>query len=155
MPASITIRPAQKRDRGQIILPCIELFGANTDPINRPLVENYPEIITRSWEKVKIRKAHILVAEQGATIVGYIKWSIYEGVPMYTYKKGAFVEELVVHQPIQRQGIGRALLAAFEKIVSPVADRVMLSSDAQTTTKLFYEKVGYHASAYRMLKVLR
>lgn len=156
MLANITIRQAQKRDREQLIPLGIELFGANNDPSDRPLAPNYAEIITRSWGKVNFRKSLVLVAEHRAKIVGYAKGHLFDGDPMYTYKKGALVEELVVHQPMQRQGVGRVLLAAFEKFVREKgAERVMLSSDAHTTTRAFYEKVDYHVSSHRMLKVFR
>ncbi len=155
MPANVTIRQAQKRDRGQIIPLAIELFGANNDPINRPLVKNYTVLIARSWDKVNFRKSCILVAEEGEKIVGYIKGWVHGGDPLYAYKNFALVEELVVHETSQRQGIGRELITAFEKSVSAKADRVMLSSDAHVTTRTFYEKVGYHVNSYRMLKVFR
>ncbi len=154
MPAYVTIRPARKGDKSQIIPLAVELFAANVDPINRPLVANYPMIIAQSWTKVNFRKSIVLVAEIGSAIVGYVKGAMHASGPMYPYPKLVFVEELIVHDAQRRQGIGRSLLAAFEKQVGGKADRVFLSTDAHVTAKIFYEKVGYHVNAYRMQKMI-
>ncbi len=154
MPTDIAIRQAQKHDREQIIPLAVELFGANNDPINQPLVANYPELITRSWEMQNFRRSIILVAKFGEKIVSYIKGVVSFSGSLYPYKDFASVEELMVHETSRRQGIGRTLLTAFEKQVGGKADRVFLSTDAHVTAKIFYEKVGYHVNAYRMQKMI-
>ncbi len=155
MPPKITIRPAQKHDRAQIIPLAVQLYRDNMDPTDRPLVDNYPALIARSWEKVNFRKGIILIAQAAEKIVGYVRGAVHGSDAMYPYKKLAYVGELIVHETHQRQGIGRALLAAFEKfVIAKGVDRVMLSADAHVTTRAFYEKVGYHVNQYRLLKIL-
>ena len=90
------------------------------------------------------------VAERAGTILGYCLG--FEHTAFYANGRMAWVEELMVQERWRRHGVGRALMAAFEEWAR--ARRAKLVGSATRRAALFYEAVGYEASATYFRKLL-
>jgi GNAT superfamily N-acetyltransferase len=146
---SVAIRRATAEDKPAIVPLAIELTETGSN-----LAPNYAETIQEYWEKVNMRHALIFVAALAGEIVGYIKGRIIENGPPYVTQKNAVVEELVVATPSRGQGIGGALLGAFEEAVSDEASNIIINTIAESPAVEFYANLGFRVTMHRMEKTL-
>lgn len=59
---------------------------------------------------MRSRGVHILVAESGDEIVGYIMGEIHSRQPIFPIGEYGFISDISVHEAWRRQGIGRSMV---------------------------------------------
>ncbi|CAN5634476.1 GNAT family N-acetyltransferase [soil metagenome] len=90
------------------------------------------------------------VAECAGTVVGYCLGFVH--YTFYANGRVAWVEEIMVEPRARQQGVGRALMVAFEQwAVEHDAKLVALATRRATP---FYQAIGYEASATYFRKVI-
>jgi len=151
---SFNIREARKEDSRQIIPLAIELYTGDAYTAG-DLVKNYAEVFESEWTKLNFSALLIFVAVMDGSIVGYIKGKVIPwSSPVLIFKNTGVVEEFVVDPSRRGQGIGRALMAAFEEAVRDDVDRILLNTGATNPAIAFYEKAGFRIVSHRMEKRL-
>jgi GNAT superfamily N-acetyltransferase len=103
---------------------------------------NYPALLAAG-------DARLLLAVNGPEQLGYLLG--FQHVTFYANGPVAWVEELVVRSHYRGQGIGRALMSAFEQWAT--AQGCALIALATRRAASFYEAIGYEESATYFRKV--
>jgi GNAT superfamily N-acetyltransferase len=83
--------------------------------------------------------AHLLVADVDGRVGGYLLGFVHP--TFYANGPVAWVEELAVHETVQRRGVGARLMAAFEDRARAGGARIVAL--ATTRASAFYEAIGY------------
>ena len=95
-------------------------------------------------------QAHLAVAETAQQLVGYVL-----GFDHYTFFANgpvAWVEEIMVSEPLRRQGIGQLLMQEFEAWVMARGCKLVALATRRAAT--FYQALGYEESAAYFRKLL-
>ena len=136
------IRPIVAKDR-QVVLELIHLTGLFTKEEEQVAMEVIDVCLTKSGQQDYI--IVVIENEQGA-IAGYM---CYGPTPMTEGVVDLYW--LAVHPGKHRQGYGKALIQWLEKAVQKKKGRLIVietsSKDKYTTTRNFYQRLGYVASA--------
>ena len=134
-----TIRPAAASD-ARPLFEIVRAFPTPTPP-NSEQFSKAPDA------KLRDPSSCLLVAEHGGRLVGYVSGDCH--ATFYAGGPTAWVDELLVTEPLRGTGIGRQLMDAFEQWAK---DRqCVLVSLATRGAAAFYEDRGY-ASAARYYK---
>ena len=102
-------------------------------------------------EKVTSANSFLAIAEQSATLVGYV--SGYCHPTFYAGGNTAWVDELFVLEPFRQLGTGRGLMNAFE--IWATQRSCKLVSLATAGAGAFYERLGYTTKAGYYKKYLK
>ena len=130
-----TIRPAAATDAG----PLFELVRTFPTP-TPPSSEQFSKALDA---KLPDRSSCLLVAEHEGRLAGYV--SGYCHATFYAGGPTAWVDELLVIEPLRGRGIGRQLMDGFEQWAT---DRQsVLVSLATRGAAAFYEHRGYASTA--------
>ena len=136
------IRPITKADR-QSVLDVIHSTGMFTQEEERVAEEVIDVCLTKSDQQDYV--VVVIENEQGA-IVGYV---CYGPTPMAEGVVDLYW--MAVHPGKHRQGYGKALIQWLEKAVQEKKGRLIVietsSRDKYTTTRNFYQRLGYLESA--------
>jgi GNAT superfamily N-acetyltransferase len=109
------------------------------------------ETFDRSAARIVADEAAWLgVAERAGQLVGYCVG--FDHVALYANGRVSWVEELMVSKDFRRQGVGRALMGAFEDWAR--ARGSALVGLATRRAAPFYASLGYESSATFFRKVL-
>ena len=92
----------------------------------------------------------LLVEEQGGELLGYLLG--FDHVTFFANGRVAWVEELMVESGHRRAGIGRALMAEFER--RSAARGCKLIALATWRAAPFYRAIGYQESAAYLRKII-
>ena len=130
-----TIRPATASDRS----PLFELVCAFPTP-TPPSSEQFSRTLDAKLSDVS---ACLLVAEHESQLAGYV--SGYCHATFYAGGPTAWVDELLVIEPLRGTGIGRQLMDAFEQWAKD--QQSVLVSLATRGATAFYEHRGYTSKA--------
>ena len=101
-------------------------------------------------EVVSSKNSSLLVAESASKIIGYLLG--YEHYAFYSNGRIAGTEEIFVIPDWRGKGVGRALMASFEKRAR--ARGAVLATTATRRAAPFYEAIGYEDSACYFRKLL-
>ena len=94
--------------------------------------------------------AFLGVAEDNGNVVGYVLG--FDHHTFYANGRVAWVEELMVAPEVRLRGVGRLLMETFEEWAR--SRRVKLIALATRRAELFYQRLGYDASATYLRKLL-
>jgi GNAT superfamily N-acetyltransferase len=138
----LRIRTAVIEDRAAIFA-LVEQFATSFQP--------EPAAFDRSFQQLlKDDSAWLGIAVLGDEIAGYCLG--FDHVTFYANGRVAWVEEIMVKAALRGEGIGRALMAAFEDWAR--ARGVKLVALATRRAAPFYAALGYEASATYFRKLL-
>ncbi|WP_157826735.1 GNAT family N-acetyltransferase [Colwellia sp. 12G3] len=89
----------------------------------------------------------LLVAEVSGAVVGTVQLNICPDA-MYKTQPYALIENIIVEQTSEKQGIGKALLSKVEEIcvINNCSKIMLLSSSQRSEAHNFFDKVGYSGS---------
>jgi GNAT superfamily N-acetyltransferase len=138
------VRTAEQRDAEQLF----EIaHGMATS-----FAPSYPTFKESVRDLVGQHDARLLVAENGSAgiegyLLGFVHLTFFADGPV------AWVEELAVRPEQRRQGLGRALTAAFEEWALGRGARLVALATRRAGG--FYSALGYEESAVYFRKVLR
>jgi len=139
----IEVRPASAADAGAVASLAGEL--AQSFPFSREMFDaSYPALIADA-------AACVLVAISGEQVIGYLLG--FSHGTFYANGPVGWVEELFVLPPHRGDGVGRALMSAFERWAA--AHGCALVALATRRAKPFYLAIGYAESAAYLRKMLR
>ena len=130
-----TIRPAAASDSR----PLFELVRAFPTP-TPPSLDQFSMAL---HTKLPDPSSSLFVAEHEGRLVGYV--SGYCHPTFYASGPTAWVDELLVSEPLRGTGIGRQLMDAFELWAQ--ARRCVMVSLATRSAAAFYEHRGYSSQA--------
>jgi GNAT superfamily N-acetyltransferase len=143
---ALRIRAAIHTDQDAIFA-LVEQFATSFQPERAAFDHSLLELLTA--ESVWLGVAEI-TTETETEIVGYCL-----GIDHYTfYANGrvAWVEEITVREDARQQGVGRALMAAFEAWALAHGSRLVALATRRAAP--FYAALGYEESAIYFRKVL-
>lgn len=147
MPTSIIIRPAEPRDVDGMIALLKSLFGIEAD-------FDFDEARQRAGLCLLLQSgnARVLVAETAGRVVGMC--SVQTVVSTAEGGLSGWVEDVVVAEDCQGQGIGRALLEQLEAwATGHGVTRLQLLADRNNGAALgFYERMGWNGTALVALR---
>lgn len=148
-PRPMIIRPARVEDWPQVAELLVEL-GRD---VSLSAVAN-PAYRIRFGGHLALRETRTLVAEEGGRIVGFLDMEFRQrlGHP----RPQAWVNDLVVTEPMRGRGIGRALLAAAEALARKRGCFRMSLETAnwRVETHRFYERQGWVDNGKWFVKLL-
>jgi|SRR5215472_9922499 len=138
----IEIRPAAAADRDAVASLASEL--AQSFPFSREMFDvSYPALVADD-------DACVLVAISGEQVIGYLLG--FSHGTFYANGPVGWVEELFVLSPHRGDGVGRALMSAFERWAA--ARGCALVALATRRAAPFYLAIGYEESATYLRKAL-
>ena len=147
--ANLVIRVAKVEDAGELLAiyaPYVEKT-AITFEYTVPSVEEFTERICRTLEKYPY-----LVAEQDGRILGYAYAGAFQPRAAYGWAVEASV---YVHQDCKKQGLGKALYEALEKILvkqNIINVNACIATPIQEDEHLTWDSVHFHEKmGYRMV----
>lgn len=94
--------------------------------------------------------SHLLVAEKRGRIVGYLLG--FDHFAFYANGRIAWVEELYVLSSARKQGVGKALMTAFETLSTQRHSKLIAL--ATRRAHKFYNAIGYQESAIYFKKTI-
>ena len=131
----VTIRPGAAAD-ATALFELVRLFPTPTPPSE--------EQFSRALDaKLRDRTSCLLVAERETRLVGYV--SGYSHATFYAGGPTAWVDELLVIEPVRGTGTGRQLMDAFERWAQD--EQCVLVALATRGAAGFYEHRGYTSKA--------
>jgi GNAT superfamily N-acetyltransferase len=132
----ITIRPAKAGDSEQL-WPLVQDFALSYRPERSAFERSFRDLLQRGDTLVLVA-----VSNAGA-VVGYLLGSFHG--TFFANGPVAWIEELVVGEPVRRSGVGSKLMASAEEWARrlPAAYVALASRRAGD----FYLKIGYEESA--------
>ncbi len=139
---TINIRPAQDADAQAIF--------ALAQPFATSFVVAEPAFHHAFLALLASSQAHLAVAETAQQLVGYVLG--FEHYTFFANGRVAWVEELMVSEPLRRQGIGQLLMQEFEAWA--LARGCKLVALATRRAAAFYQAIGYEESAAYFRKLL-
>jgi GNAT superfamily N-acetyltransferase len=131
----IEVRAATVVDAAAV-WPLTEQFATSFTPEPGPFGEMFAELVTRD-------DTFLGVAERPEGVVGYVLASRHG--TLFANGAVAWVEELMVHPAVRRQGIGRALMGVVEQWGQAQGAAYVALATRRGDT--FYSALGYDASA--------
>lgn len=85
----------------------------------------------------KISAAEVIHAEQGSTIIGILRYSLF-------WDELPFMNLIRIAEQHQRQGVGKSLVATWEQNMARVGHKcVLTSTQADEQAQHFYRRLGY------------
>ena len=104
---------------------------------DKPHITKYDRHVPDARLDICIRDSQVMVLCDNGNIIGVLRWSLFwQTIP--------FVDLLYVDGAYQNRGLGRNMMAHWEKAMAEMGySAVMLSTQADETAKFFYEKIGY------------
>ena len=89
----------------------------------------------------------LFVAEISGSVAGTVQLNICPDA-MYKTQPYALVENIIVEQTSEKQGVGKALLSKVEEIciINNCSKIMLLSSSLRTEAHNFFEQLGYSGS---------
>jgi len=130
-----TVRRARPGD-GPQVWPLVSDFSVSYVPEEQIFERSFADLLARP-------DTLVLVAEEGAAILGYLlagrHGTLFANGPV------AWVEELMVAQPVRGSGVGRSLMAAAEHWAHSVPCAYLALASRRAGP--FYEALGYDPSA--------
>ena len=87
--------------------------------------------------------ANLSVAEEDGKVVGYCLG--FDHYTFYANGRVAWVEEIMVREPVRREGIGKALMENFEEWSRNRGNRLVALATRRAAS--FYKSIGYEESA--------
>lgn len=136
------IRTAQSEDAHAVFV-LAKSFATSFTVEEQPFSLCFDETLTAP-------EAHLSVAEEDGQVVGYVLG--FDHLTFYANGRVSWVEEIVVSEPYRRQGIGRALLQAFEAWSFRRGSRLVALATRRAPA--FYVALGYEESAIYFRKRL-
>jgi GNAT superfamily N-acetyltransferase len=138
----VMIRPARPADAATL-LPLVQQF------VTSFVIE--PAVWTGSFHQIlQTPHAHLLVAEGDQHLLGYLLG--FEHLTFYANGQVAWVEEIMVGAAYRRQGIGGALMGAFETWAAQREAKLVALATRRAAP--FYRALGYEESAVYFRRLL-
>jgi len=129
------IRPAQETD-GDGLFPLVAEFSTSFAPERECFDRALAGILGEGH-------ACLLVAERKGMLVGYLLG--FDHLTFFANGRVSWIEEVEVHPSLRGNGIGRALMAGFEKWAITRGSRLVALASRRATR--FYAALGYEESA--------
>ena len=142
MRAAIQVRRATPDDVDRVFSLASDL-ATSFDVEERAFKASYRQVLTDDH-------ALLLVVEDNKEVVGYCLG--FDHVTFFANGRVAWVEEMMVSSSHRRKGVGRSLMAAFERWSA--ARGAKLVALATRRAAEFYRAVGYEESATYFRKML-
>ena len=139
---SLIVRPATVADVEAVFELALGL-ATSFRPEREPFEISFANLL-------ELESAYFLVAEVDAQVVGYCLG--FDHLTFYANGRVAWVEEVMVQEDMREQGIGRALMEAFENWA--IAREAKLVALATRRAAAFYRALGYEDSATYFRKLL-
>ena len=159
-PMTVLVRPAMSEDYGAF---CAILAQADRDHAKGlPKVFQAPRSPARPRtmydDLLRADEKALLAALFGGRVVGFVSVELRSAPPhpISVPRRYGYVWDLVVDEPVRRQGVGRALMTAAEAwIGTHGGSECMLNVYAFNEGALaFYEDLGYGALSSQLTKAL-
>jgi ribosomal protein S18 acetylase RimI-like enzyme len=147
MPAapSITIRRARREDVKAIVaMLADDHLGRARERLEDPLPEPYLQAFARLEADPNI---HLMVAEEGGTVVGCLQLCILPGLSSQGASRG-LIEDVRVASTRRSRGIGEQLVqwAVTEARARKCALVELLTHNTRVDAQRFYERLGFSKS---------
>ena len=112
----MSIRKAEKRDVPHLVGLWTEFMDSHSrrDPAYTRSGGARGRWATYIGEKLEDPAFHVLVADAGDELSGYVVATILELPPIFNFSRYGFIQEIAVAPPHQRRGIARQLVRAAE-----------------------------------------
>lgn len=136
------VRPAKATD-AQFLQALAEAFATSFNVQSDTVHKTLPALLERD-------DACVLVAEDEHHVIGYLLGFVHP--TFYANGPVGWVEEVMVAPAHRRRGVGRDLMAGFERWVVSKGGKVVALATRRAAE--FYQAIGYDASAAYYRKVL-
>jgi GNAT superfamily N-acetyltransferase len=140
--AEIQIRAAQTTDADDLFQLAKE-FATSFAPEKSAFDISFKKLLMTS-------DACLAVAESEGKIIGYVLG--FDHDTFYANGRVAWVEEIMVHADFRKKGIGKLLMAHFEKWARVRNSKLIALATRRASS--FYKAIGYEESAVYFRKLL-
>ena len=115
--AGVALRRAHRGDLAELGTIWMEMMGshARRDPSFALAADCLPRWQEMTQDLLGRNDAFVLVATRGTMLTGFCLGWVARNPPIYAVPEVGFISEMAVARRLQRQGIGRALMAAAQR----------------------------------------
>jgi ribosomal protein S18 acetylase RimI-like enzyme len=138
----VEIRPANASDLHQL-WPLVEGFAFSYRPERSVFEQSFLHLLDRADTLLLVAVAN------GADVVGYLLGSFHG--TFFANGPVAWIEELMVSEPVRRQGVASKLMYSAEEWAQTIPAAYLALASRRTGD--FYRKIGYEESATYFRKV--
>jgi GNAT superfamily N-acetyltransferase len=132
----ITIRPAKASDADQL-WPLVEDFAVSSRPGRSAFERSFHDLLDRNDTLV------LVAASDDHAVVGYLLGSVHG--TFFANGPVAWIEELMVSEPVRRLGAASKLMASAEEWARSIPTAYIALASRRAGD--FYLKIGYEESA--------
>lgn len=151
VPAGVGIRPARRKDRGQVVDMSLALLDEHRREYGSDVVSDRATVRqVRRTVSSHVRKGAVLVAESEGALIGFVLVSRARFV-LRTARPAGSITDIYVVPGHRGRGIGSSLLAAgLSWLRQRGYRRVLLNVSAGNPASRLYERAGFRPFAQSM-----